>query len=634
MKKARMPRRTDSMAFLPDGLRPSGKDRDDKRIDYVSASRGLKKSILAIYVIGLLVILVVDIIYYETGNKSMPLLLMDLLLYNVGALVLGLAVYRFTTRGWLRAYVTESTLLSVADVSSDAVFSVGTDSLITTWSKGAERVFGFGEQEALGQSFAIVLPDDFLERDMEILEPLLSEGIVTEHRSLSRRKSGDVFPSEISASLLKTPGGDPAGILFVLRDITRRVALEDDLREARDELEIRVEERTAELKESNLLLQREIAERLRAEVALKESEEHFRSLIENASDLIVVVDHLGRIEYVSPSIEGILGFSPEELDGINALSFAHPGDVEEVSGKLEATTASVGITVTAEFRFRHRDGHFVTLEGIGKSVIDDLGNVRVIINARDISERRRAERQIELLNKDLRQSVAELRALNKELEAFSFSVSHDLRAPLRAIDGFSRMLQERHSGALDEDARRLLDIVVRNARQMEELIEALLSFSRLGRKEMRLVEVDLAALAATVFDEIKEQDDRGVELRIGEIPPARGDPALLRQVFANLIGNAVKFSSGADAPVIEIGGGREGCENVYFVKDNGVGFDMEHADRLFGVFQRLHSQEEFEGTGIGLANVQRIVHRHQGRVWAVGSPGEGATFYFAIPVDD
>ncbi|MHB8895525.1 MAG: sensor histidine kinase [Candidatus Geothermincolia bacterium] len=626
-----MTRRTDLMSLLPGGLRPAGNGSDELRIDYISASRGLKKSILMIYVIGLVTVLAVDIIYNVTGNKSGAIFAMDMVLYNAAAVILGLAVYRVTTRGWLHAYATESALVSITEVSADAVYSIGTDSLIIAWSKGAERIFGFSEKEAIGESVGIVLPDDFLERDLEILEPLLTEGIVTGHRTLGRRKGGEVFPSEVSASLLRTPEGDPASILFVLRDVTRQVALETELHEARDELEIRVEERTAELRDANALLQREVAERVRAEVALKESELHFRSLIENASDVIVVVDHLGRIEYVSPAIARVLGFEPRELDGVNALTLAHPDDLAEVSVQLAEVTARSGVTVSAEFRFRHRDGSYVALEGVGTSFIDDLGNVRVTINARDITERKRNEERIRSLNSELERSVAELQDLNRELEAFSFSVSHDLRAPVRAIGGFAERLVEKHSDCLDEEGRRTVDIISRNARQMDSLIEGLLSFSRLGRKEMSMVEVDMKDLAAAACEEAAGAGVHRAVINIGDLPPARGDPVLLRQVFANLVGNALKFSSLADSPQIEISGEADGLENLYFVRDNGVGFDMAYAERLFGVFQRLHTSDEFEGTGIGLASVQRIIHRHMGRAWAHSRPGEGATFYFALP---
>jgi signal transduction histidine kinase len=234
------------------------------------------------------------------------------------------------------------------------------------------------------------------------------------------------------------------------------------------------------------------------------------------------------------------------------------------------------------------------------------------------------------LNEQLAGRTAQLEAANGELEAFSYSVSHDLRAPLRAIDGFSRIIEEDYSGALDDEGRRLLGVVRRNTQKMGALIDNLLAFSRLGRKEMARTRIDMAGMARSVFNDISSHAETAT-LRVSALPPAVGDPAMLRQVFANLLSNALKFAGRNGGAAVEVGGHNSGGENTYFVSDNGVGFDMEYAGKLFGVFQRLHSNEEFEGTGVGLAIVQRIVNRHGGRVWAEAEPGAGATFYFTLP---
>jgi two-component system sensor kinase len=237
----------------------------------------------------------------------------------------------------------------------------------------------------------------------------------------------------------------------------------------------------------------------------------------------------------------------------------------------------------------------------------------------------------QLLNEQLAGRTTQLEAANKELEAFSYSVSHDLRAPLRAIDGFSRILEEDYAESLDDEGRRLLGVVRRNTQKMGALIDDLLAFSRLGRKELVRTTIDMGGMARSVFDELGPPA-AAATLRAAGLPPAVGDPAMVRQVLANLLSNALKFSSGnGGGAVVEVGGHNGGGENTYFVRDNGVGFDMEYAGKLFGVFQRLHSSEEFEGTGVGLAIVQRIVQRHGGRVWAEGEPGAGATFYFTLP---
>jgi signal transduction histidine kinase len=233
----------------------------------------------------------------------------------------------------------------------------------------------------------------------------------------------------------------------------------------------------------------------------------------------------------------------------------------------------------------------------------------------------------------MQQMATELMAANKELDAFSYSVSHDLRAPLRAIDGFSRILGEEHAERLDPEGRRLLDVVRTNAQRMGRLIDDLLSFSRVGRTEVRRARTDMGGLVRAVFAELVtgEAERARVELRLGDVPPAAADPALMRQVWTNLLANAVKYSGPRARAIVEVTGGREGDRLVYRVRDNGVGFDMQYVEKLFGVFQRLHSVSEFEGTGVGLALVKRIAVRHGGDVWAEGRLGEGATFGFWLP---
>jgi signal transduction histidine kinase len=248
-------------------------------------------------------------------------------------------------------------------------------------------------------------------------------------------------------------------------------------------------------------------------------------------------------------------------------------------------------------------------------------------------ERNWADRQIRKLNQELEKSLTELKEVNKELGAFTYSVSHDLRAPLRAITGFSNILLEDHSDKIDSEGKRLLDVIQSNTKKMGQLIDDLLSFSRLGRKEIRKSNANMENLAKSIFEELRIiNPERTLKLNLNTLPPARGDPSLIREVFVNLLTNAIKFTKNKENAIIEIGGEAEGRENIYYVKDNGVGFDMKYVNKLFGVFQRLHSDKEFEGTGVGLAIVQRIIHRHGGRVWAEGKVNGGATFYFALPI--
>ncbi len=243
-----------------------------------------------------------------------------------------------------------------------------------------------------------------------------------------------------------------------------------------------------------------------------------------------------------------------------------------------------------------------------------------------------AEAEVRVLNDELEQRVKERTA---ELESFSYSVSHDLRVPLRAIDGFSRILLEEYQAKLDDEGKRLLGVVRANTVRMAQLIDDILAFSRLGRKDMVAQDVDMEGLAkASAADIAPAWTGREVKLDIGKLPRAQGDAAMLRQVWVNLLGNAVKFTRPQSPALINVGSIRENNETVYYVKDNGVGFDMQYADKLFGVFQRLHGPAEFEGTGIGLAIVKRIITRHGGKVWAEGKIKEGATIYFTLPIGE
>ena len=262
---------------------------------------------------------------------------------------------------------------------------------------------------------------------------------------------------------------------------------------------------------------------------------------------------------------------------------------------------------------------------------------RALDEAKEKEARQRAEKELVSLNTQLEQRVIErtyqLEAANKELEAFTYSVSHDLRAPLRAVDGFSKFVLEDYENKLDSEGKRLLNLIRTNIQKMDQLITDLLALSRVTRGELSFSGIDMTQMAISIFKESAAPDvtDK-ISLTVDPLPEGYADPTYMRQVWTNLIANAIKFSSKKKKPVIKIGGSKENGFNVYFVKDNGVGFNPEYTHKLFGVFQRLHKSDDFEGTGVGLAIIQRIIHRHGGKVWAEGEEGKGATFYFSLPV--
>jgi light-regulated signal transduction histidine kinase (bacteriophytochrome) len=236
------------------------------------------------------------------------------------------------------------------------------------------------------------------------------------------------------------------------------------------------------------------------------------------------------------------------------------------------------------------------------------------------------------LDTKVKERTSQLERVNKELEAFSYSVSHDLRTPLRAVSGYSIMLKEDYDDKLDAEGKRIVGNIITNARMMGQLIDDLLAFSRLGKKELTSTKVDMQLLAISIVNELLQSDlEKDYKINIGILPPIEADPGMIKQVLINLLSNAIKYSSKEARPEIEIGSEDEETRTIYYVKDNGVGFDMAYAGKLFGVFQRLHSQEEFEGTGVGLALVKRIIDKHNGEVWAEGKENIGATFYFSLP---
>lgn len=361
--------------------------------------------------------------------------------------------------------------------------------------------------------------------------------------------------------------------------------------------------------------------------------------------LLIVDDELPQLQALTSTLQEA-GYEvkgiPEPLAALNSLE---PGKYDLMLTDLQMPGMD-GITMFREARERDPDlmvivmtGHGtvdIAVEAMKAGAVDFIMKPFKLSDIIPLIERALTLRRLRLENAELQSRVEErtiaLEAANKELEAFSHSVSHDLRAPLRHISGFASMLMAKFAADLPAEAQRHLGIIMEGALNMSRLIDDLLAFSRANRQPLAAQTVDMAALAADVIEGLRSAyADRKFETRVDDIPPCQGDPSLLRQVWVNLLGNAFKFTGSKENALIEVGCSRETGEKAYFVRDNGAGFDMRQCERLFAVFQRLHSAEEFEGTGVGLSIVQRIILRHKGRIWAQAAVGEGATFQFVLP---
>jgi PAS domain S-box-containing protein len=472
-----------------------------------------------------------------------------------------------------------------------------TKSIITRFNHAFERLTGYTNKEVIGKKLHILFPEVSRKESLKKIE---------------RTLSGEYWES--------------VEIPVLCKDGSIKIALWNSAN---------IYTKDAGTLVATIAQGQDITDRKQAEEALRQSENNYRTLLENLPQKIFLKDKNSVYISCNENYAHDLGVNPHEIAGKKDYDF-FPKELADKYRTDDKRIMESGKTEDIEEKYI-QDGTEVFIQTVKTPVKDEEGNIIAVQGIFwDITERKQAEKELtksrEHLEEIVKARTAQLEAANRELEAFSYSVSHDLKAPLRAIAGFSSILIEDHYDKLDDEGKHLLNVVQGNAQKMGELIDDLLALSRVGRKEIDLSEIDMDKLAKTVFDEIKATvPEREIQFDIKPLPSTNCDEGLLRQVFFNLLFNAIKFTKFKEKAIIEVGGYAEGAENVYYVKDNGVGFDMQYNDKLFRAFQRLHSDKEFEGTGIGLATVQRVINRHGGKTWAEGKVNEEATFYFTLP---
>ena len=495
-----------------------------------------------------------------------------------------------------RIRLSEARVRAITETASDAIVSADRNGTIRYFNPGAERIFGYSQEEAAGQPLTLLMPERFQQAHTEGLQRYLASRkakiVGTTLELVGRRRDGQEFP--IDLALASSEVGNDLFFTAIIRDITARAE---------------------------------------AERRLRASEARFRNLLESAPDAIVVTDDQGRIQLVNAQTEQWFGYTRDELAGQSIEMLIprryrgkHVGYRESYHRDARMRPMGAGLAL---FALRKDGSEFPV--SIGLSPTRTEKGLAVFCLIRDITNEKATEVQIQELNRRLERDNAELTAVNKELEAFSYSVSHDLRAPLRAIDGFSQALVEDAGPLLSAEHHSHLNRVRQAAQRMGLLIDDLIKLARVTRTDVNIDEVDLTGIARQIADGLQDSaPEREAEIFVAPDLHAKGDPRLLQVALENLLNNSWKFTAPRSLARIEFGRTHVDGEPAFFVRDNGVGFDMSYAGKMFGAFQRFHDAREFAGTGIGLATVQRIIHKHGGRIWADSQPGNGATFFFTL----
>ena len=471
---------------------------------------------------------------------------------------------------------------AIVDFSTDAILSKDRECRVTEWNRGAERMYGYSAAEIIGRPVSGLVPAGRRVKEQAIFDRILSGEVIDAYTTQRLARDGSLIDVSLAASAMRDESGVIVGASSIARDITEQTRVSEALRER----------------------------------------ELFRGGFEHSPIGMALENLDGTLVRVNTAFVRLLGYDrPDELAGVTLASITHADDVARDRAGRRAMLAA-GTPSTREKRYLRRDGGVVQVISASTVVNDSHGApTAVFMQVKDVTESRQAKPRARLRK-------SELLAANQELEAFAYSLAHDLRAPLRAIDGFGAALSRRYGDALEDSGRSMLARMRAASKRMGELIDAMLLLSELTRRELSPSTVDLSALSREIADELRSRDpSRHVAFVIEDRLQTVGDPRLVSVLMENLLENAWKFTSLCEHPRIEVV--RDGTD-VFAVRDNGAGFDMAFAELLFTPFSRLHRDDEFPGTGIGLTTVQRIVRRHGGAVWGEGHPGAGASFSFRL----
>ncbi len=490
----------------------------------------------------------------------------------------------------------------VKDYITDAIYALDLEGKLIHGNRNVFDITGYSADELIGKHFSFLFDAATMPQIQELFIKVAVHGeSVLHYETEIIRKDGDKRVVSITAVPFMRDG-KITEVVGAGKDITERKKIEESQR------------KSEEASRRHLAEIQTIYSTAPIGLCFVDTNLRYININEKLAEIagITVENHIGRtIREVLPQIADCV-----EDHCRTVIETGKPIEGLEVHGE---TPAQPGIQ-------RYWLANYYPVK-------DGSGNVfGVNVAVQEITERKNSEEQIIKLNKDLQRYSEELEVAYEDMESFSYSVCHDLRGPLRIISGVSEILMKNYHHTLDDKGKDFLKLILENIKRMDQLILALLALCKSGRQDMKIVEIDMEKTATLIAGDLKAMaPERNIAVAVGKLPPAHGDLALIRQVLTNLLSNAIKFTKGRDVAYIEVGGLCEESENVYYVKDNGAGFNPGLEDKLFKVFQRLHSEQEFKGAGIGLSIVYRIISRHNGRVWAEGRPDEGATFYFSLP---